>query len=201
MFDIHNLRNTEIVLATHNPGKVVEIQSLLDPYDVSVLSAGDLGLPEPVEDSGTFEGNALIKSRSATLASGKIALADDSGLSVDALNGDPGVDSALWAGPNKNFIPAMERVLSQLGNNPNRTARFVCVLAISTPDGQDMTFRGEIVGEIVPMQGDKGFGFDPIFKPQGYDVTFAEMDRFEKQKMSHRGRAFEHFIKHCFSKS
>lgn len=199
MFDIKNLRNVEMVLATHNAGKVLEIQDLLSPYDVSVMSAGALGLPEPVEDSGTFEGNALIKSKSAAFASGRIALADDSGLSVDGLNGAPGVDSALWAGPNKDFTPAMERVLAELGDNPNRTARFVCVLAVSTPDGQDITFRGDVVGHIVPMRGDKGFGFDPIFQPHGYTTTFAQMDIAEKQAIGHRGKAFEKFVAYCFS--
>ena len=194
-----NLHGAELVLATHNAGKVIEIQDLLKDYGVSVMSAGALGLPEPVEDGDTFEANALIKSRAAAEASGKIALADDSGLSVDGLDGAPGIYSARWAGADKDFTVAMDRVHSELGENPNRTARFVCVLALSTPDGTDMTFRGEVTGTIVPQSGTKGFGYDPIFQPHGYDVTFAEMESHLKQSISHRGNAFAKFVQACFS--
>ena len=193
-----NLQGAELVLATHNAGKVVEIQDLLQDYGVSVISAGDLGLPEPVEDGDTFEANAIIKSLAAADASGKIALADDSGLAVDGLDGAPGIYSARWAGTNKDFNVAMDKVHAELGDNPNRTARFVCVLALSTPDGTDMTFRGEIMGAIVPQSGTKGFGYDPIFQPHGYDMTFAEMDSAIKQSISHRANAFAKFVQACF---
>ena len=197
-----DLTNAELVLATHNQGKALEIQDLLKDFGVSILSAGDLGLSEPVEDGATFEANALIKSRAAADASGKIALADDSGLAVDGLDGAPGIYSARWAGADKDFNSAMDKVHAELGDNPNRTARFVCVLALSTPpngdDGVDMTFRGEVTGTIVPKSGNKGFGYDPIFQPHGYDITFADMDSAVKQSISHRANAFAEFVQACF---
>ena len=198
-----DLTNAELVLATHNQGKALEIQDLLKDYGVSILSAGDLGLGEPVEGGATFEANAIIKSRAAADASGKIALADDSGLAVDALDGAPGIYSARWAGADKDFNVAMNKVHTELGDNPNRTARFVCVLALSTPPngddgGTDMTFRGEVTGTIVPQSGSKGFGYDPIFQPHGYDITFADMDGAVKQAISHRANAFAKFVQACF---
>ena len=193
-----DLTNAELVLATHNQGKALEIQDLLKDFGVSILSAGDLGLPEPIEDGDTFEANAIIKSRAAADASGKIALADDSGLAVDGLDGAPGIYSARWAGADKDFNVAMNKVHAELGDNPNRNARFVCVLALSTPDGIDMTFRGEVAGIIVPQSGDKGFGYDPIFQPDDYDITFAEMDGAVKQSISHRANAFAKFVQACF---
>ena len=198
-----DLTNTQLVLATHNQGKALEIQDLLKDFGVSILSAGDLGLGEPVEDGATFEANAIIKSRAVADASGKIALADDSGLAVDGLDGAPGIYSARWAGADKDFRVAMDKVHAQLGDNPNRTARFVCVLALSTPDsdevkGIDMTFRGEVTGTIVPPSGTQGFGYDPIFQPHGYQMTFAEMDSATKQSISHRANAFAKFVQACF---
>lgn len=207
MGDLTNLTNAEIVLATHNRGKVAELQTLLAPYGVTVLSAGDLGLPEPVEDGDTFEANALIKATQACGASGKIALADDSGLAVDALGGMPGIYSADWAMPEtaqansqsgRDFNRAMDRVLTEMGDTPNRTAQFVCVLALATPNGGHRTFRGQVVGDIVAPRGDNGFGYDPLFQPHGYDVTFAEMDGAEKQRISHRKNAFDMFVQSCF---
>ena len=193
-----SLNGKEIVLASHNQGKVKEINDLLSDYGVRVLSAGECGLSEPIEDGDTFEANALIKSRTAAQESGKISLADDSGLSVDGLNGAPGIYSARWAGEAKDFDMAMDKVHAELGENPNRTARFVCVLAISTPQGEDMTFRGEVEGTIVPKSGNKGFGYDAIFQPNGYDMTFADMDSDTKQSISHRANAFEKFVQACF---
>ena len=202
-----DLTNAQLVLATHNSGKVLEIQDLLKDFGVSVLSAGDLGLPEPIEDGATFEANAIIKSRAAADASNKIALADDSGLAVDGLDGAPGIYSARWAGPDKDFKVAMDKVhkeLGALGDNPNRKARFVCVLALSTPStdtqqGVDITFRGEVTGTIVPPAGNKGFGYDPIFQPDGYTITFAQMESRLKQSISHRANAFAKFVQACFS--
>lgn len=189
----------ELVIATHNQGKVKEISNLLSPYISSFVASGDLGLSEPVEDGKTFEENAIIKAKSAALESGKVALADDSGLSVTALNGAPGIYSARWAGEEKDFVKAMQRVESELGNAADRSAAFHCVLALAFPDGDIKTFEGKVAGEIIyPARGEKGFGFDPVFQPNGYDLTFAEMPLVEKQKISHRARAFQKMIKELF---
>lgn len=179
------------MLATHNPGKVREIAALLAPYDVEIVSAGDLGLPEPEETGATFEENAKLKAVAAAQASGLAALADDSGLSVNALNGEPGIYSARWAGPNKDFTVAMKRVQDELGDNPDRSAAFVCALALAWPDGHTECFEGRIDGTLVwPPRGGRGFGYDPIFVAAGDSRTFAEIDPAEKHAISHRARAF-----------
>lgn len=191
--------DSELVIATHNAGKAREIEALLRPYGVEILTAGALALPEPEETGQTFIENALIKSEAAAQASGKPALADDSGLSVTALGGNPGIYSARWAGPDKDFNMAMEKVHEALGENMDRSACFVCALALSWPDGHSETFEGRIDGTIVwPARGEKGFGYDPIFVPTGHDITFAEMDSEQKQSMSHRARAFEQLVAACF---
>lgn len=189
-----------LVVASHNKGKVREIAQLLARYPIDVVSAGELALPEPDETEPTFVGNALIKSRAASRLSGYPALADDSGLCVDALNGDPGIYSARWAGAAKDFDAAMAEVHRQMQKSPaqRKSARFVCALALSWPDGQDLTFEGEIEGAIVwPVRGTLGFGYDPMFVPDGYDKTFGEMNPAEKHAMSHRARAFAKFVEVC----
>jgi XTP/dITP diphosphohydrolase len=189
----------KLVIASHNAGKVREIGSLLGPYGAEVVSAGDLGLPEPVEDGDTFIANALIKSRAAARASGLPALADDSGLAVHGLNGAPGIFSARWAGPGKDFAVAMERVQRELGANPDRRAHFVCALALSWPDGMDVSVEGTVYGELVwPPRGPHGFGYDPIFQPDGHAITFGEMDPARKDEISHRADAFRQLVAACF---
>jgi XTP/dITP diphosphohydrolase len=185
-----------LIVASHNAGKVREIEALLAPLGVEVASAAALGLPEPEETEATFEGNALLKARAAAFAAGCAALADDSGLSVDALGGDPGIYSARWAGPTKDFGLAMDKVWTALQGAPSMdpTARFVCVLALAWPDGREHTFRGEVEGVLAwPPRGERGFGYDPMFMPHGHGETFGEMDPALKQELSHRARAFEKF--------
>jgi XTP/dITP diphosphohydrolase len=186
-----------LVVASHNQGKVREISALLSPLGVEAVSAGALGLPEPEETEATFTGNAALKARAAAEGSGLPALADDSGLEVFALGGAPGVYSARWAGPDKDFRPAMERVrreLREMGAT-DLSARFVCVLALSRPDGSVETFEGEARGHIVwPPRGEHGFGYDPIFVPDGHARTFGEMRHEEKLPLTHRAQAFEKFV-------
>ena len=187
----------KLVIASHNPGKIVEIGDLLAPYQVEAVGAGALGLAEPEETGSTFEENAELKARLAAEASGLPALADDSGLVVPALGGAPGIYSARWAGPGKDFGPAMERVHSELGDK-DRGAHFVAVLALAWPDGHIENFRGEVHGRLTwPPRGTRGFGYDPIFIPDGYDQTFAEIDA-AKHRISHRARAFEKLVAACF---
>lgn len=186
----------QLVVASHNSGKVREIAALLGPLGLEPVSAAELGLPEPEETETTFAGNAALKARAAALASGLPALADDSGLEVFALGGDPGVYSARWAGPNKDFGMAMQRVWELLSaKGDDRRARFVCALALAQPDGSVEVFEGEARGAIAwPPRGDKGFGYDPIFEPQGLKRTFGEMTHDEKLPLTHRARAFEKLV-------
>jgi XTP/dITP diphosphohydrolase len=187
-----------LVVASHNPGKVVEIEALLKPFGVATIGAAALGLPEPEETGATFEENAALKARAAAERSGLPALSDDSGLVVPALGGAPGIYSARWAGPGKDFFHAMERVRRELGDR-DRSAHFVAVLALAWPDGEIATFRGEVHGRLVwPPSGERGFGYDPIFVPDGYDMTFGEIDPDEKHRISHRARAFEKLVQECF---
>lgn len=184
-----------LVVASHNAGKVREISALLAPFGADVVSAGELGLPEPEETETTFVGNAVLKARAAAEAAGLPALADDSGLEVFALGGDPGVYSARWAGPERDFRAAMQRVWDELKGKTDCAGRFVCVLALVEPNGEAHTFEGEARGEIVwPPRGERGFGYDPIFLPAGYDRTFGEMSHEEKLPLTHRARAFEKLI-------
>ena len=190
----------KLVLATHNPGKVVEIAALVKPFGIEVVSAGELDLPEPEETETTFEGNARLKAHAAAKASGLPALADDSGLSVGALDGAPGIYSARWAGPTKDFGIAMDRVRAELGDNPSRDAMFICALTLAWPDGHDETFLGTITGALTfPAKGEHGFGYDPIFVPTGFSQTFGEMDPAKKHAMSHRAHAFEQLVAACFA--
>ncbi len=188
-----------LVVASHNPGKVEEIAALLAPFGIDAISAGALGLPEPEETEPTFVGNARLKAEAAARASGLAALADDSGLEVAALGGAPGVLSARWAEPTtgagRDFAAAMRRVWTELAGAPDRSARFVCVLALARPGEETYIFEGEVRGHIVwPPRGEHGFGYDPIFMAEGYDITFGEMAPEEKHKISHRARAFARFV-------
>jgi XTP/dITP diphosphohydrolase len=193
-----HLRGHRLVIASHNPGKVDEIARLLAPFGVATVAAGRLGLLEPEETGDSFEENAALKAGAAAMASGLPALADDSGLVVPALGGAPGVHSARWAGPTKDFRIAMERVHDALGD-ADRTASFIAVLALAEPDGEIALYRGEVAGRLVwPPRGDRGFGYDPIFVPDGHAATFGEMAPAEKHRISHRARAFAKLVDACF---
>ncbi|HYD66346.1 RdgB/HAM1 family non-canonical purine NTP pyrophosphatase [Azospirillum sp.] len=187
-----------LVIASHNPGKVREIAELLEPYVETFTSSGTLGLPEPEETGDSFVANAELKALAAAGA-GYVALADDSGLVVPALGGDPGIYSARWAGPGKDFRVAMERVEEGLTGKADRSAYFVCALSLAWPDGHVETVEGRCHGTLVwPPRGEKGFGYDPIFKPDGFDITFGEMDPAKKHEMSHRADAFRQLVERCF---
>lgn len=188
-----------LVIASHNPGKVEEIAALLTPFAIEVVSAGDLGLPEPEETGDSFEANAALKATAAAEATGLPALADDSGLVVPALDGAPGIFSARWAGPAKDFGVAMTRVQRELGGR-DRAAAFVAVLALAWPDNHTELFRGEVAGRLVwPPRGERGFGYDPMFVPEGCSLTFGEMEPAEKHRISHRARAFAKLVAGCFA--
>lgn len=188
-----------LVIASHNAGKVREIADLLRPFAVEVVSAAELRLPEPEETGTTFAANSELKARAAAAGSGLPALADDSGLAVNALGGEPGVLSARWAGPDRDFGMAMVRVHEALGSAPDRSARFVCVLTLAWPDGHAESFEGIVAGTIVwPPRGERGFGYDPIFEPHGHEITFGEMDPDAKHRISHRAAAFRKLIEACF---
>lgn len=193
----------KLVVATHNQGKLEEIAALLAPFGVKAVSAGTLGLPEPIETEDNFIGNARIKAHAAAKATGLPALADDSGISVDALGGAPGVYTADWAETpdGRDFVMAMSTTWARVqesGAAAPFTAQFNCTLVLAWPDGHDEVFEGVMQGQLTwPMRGDQGHGYDPIFQPDGYDITFGEMDRWEKNKISHRARAFEAFVRQC----
>ena len=186
-----------IVLATHNAGKAREIADLLAPYSLAVEAAGTLGLDEPEETAETFEGNARLKALAAARAASLPALADDSGLEVASLGGEPGIRSARWAGPERDFAAAMRTVRQRLANAPQPwKARFVCVLAVALPDGRCDCYAGKAPGSLVwPPRGGNGFGYDPMFCSDGYHRTFGEMDPEDKDVISHRARAFECFVR------
>ncbi len=181
----------DLVLATHNPGKVVELQALVAPHGLGVVSAASLGLPEPEETGDTFIANAELKALGAARGAGLPALADDSGLCVDALGGAPGIYSARWAGPDKDFDEAMARVHEMIGADGPRTAHFICALSLAWPDGHVETVEGRVDGAIVwPPRGSNGFGYDPMFLMNNRTQTFGEMSRAEKEAENHRARAF-----------
>ena len=192
------LAGDKLVIATHNKGKLVEIAALIAPFGLDCVSAGALGVAEPDETGTSFEANAELKARHACAATGLPALADDSGLCVDALHGDPGVYTANWAGPKRDWKRAMRMVEAALDGASDRRAHFVAVLALAWPDGHVEIFRGEAAGALVwPPRGERGFGYDPMFVPDGHDVTFAEMDPHLKHAISHRAVAFEKFKTAC----
>jgi len=200
-----------LVIATHNAGKLKEIGALLEPYGVKCISAGSLGLPEPAETGTTFVQNALIKARAAAEASGLAALADDSGLSVAALDGRPGVYTADWAerqwfegDPGRDWYMAMGKVeglLQAKGPETPRDAWFSCVLALAWPDGDTEVYEGRADGTLTwPPRGTMGFGYDPVFVPQGREMTFAELDPGEKHRISHRADAFAKLVAEQFGR-
>jgi XTP/dITP diphosphohydrolase len=201
-----------VVIATHNPGKLAEMRELLAPYGIAAQSAGELGLPEPDETGTTFAANARIKAVAAAQATGQVAFADDSGLVIDALDGAPGIHSARWAGPDKDFRAAMNRIQTLLiergARDPEqRRAHFVAALCLAWPDGHVEAFEGRVDGIAVwPPRGDKGFGYDPLFRPDGFTRTFGEMTADEKhglppkgQGLSHRARAFLKLAQACLA--
>jgi XTP/dITP diphosphohydrolase len=202
-----------LVIATHNPGKLAEMRELLGFYGVEAVSADALGLPEPEETGATFAANARIKAEAAAQAAALPAFADDSGLVVDALDGAPGIYSARWAGPGKDFRHAMEKVEAGLRerdafNPEQRTAHFVSILCVAWPDGHVEEFEGRVDGTLVwPPRGDQGFGYDPMFLPEGFDLTFGEMTGEQKhglppngQGLSHRARAFLKLAEACLER-
>jgi XTP/dITP diphosphohydrolase len=194
----------KLVVASFNEGKVQEIAKLFEGHPVELVSAKALGLHEPAETEETFVGNARIKALAAVAATGLPALADDSGIEVDALHGAPGVYTADWAAQpgGRDFVHAMEKTWEQLehAHAPYpRTARFRCALVLAWPDGHEEAFEGTIEGECVwPMRGTQGHGYDPMFKPAGHDITLGEMDRWQKNEISHRGEAFRKLLAACF---
>ena len=194
-------QNGNLVVASHNPGKVREIADLLAPFGIETVSAGELDLPEPEETGTTFRENAELKALAAAKAADLPALADDSGLCVGVLNGAPGIYSARWAGPKKDFGFAMEKLRVSIleAGTHDTSAWFVCGLALAWPDGHVEYFEGRVDGELVwPPRGDKGFGYDPMFVPKGHDITFGEMDPAKKHAMSHRADAFRQLVDACF---
>ena len=203
----HRILTGKVVIATHNAGKLVEMRELLAPFGVEAVSAGELGLPEPDETGTMFSENAAIKALAAAKASGLPAFADDSGLCVDALDGAPGLFSARWAGPNKDFAGAMARIASELDSRgaSDRRAHFVSALVLAWPDSHTELFEGRIFGDLVEPRGSLGFGYDPMFRPEGMDRTFGEISSEEKHgvdwqsgnALSHRARAFVLLAKAC----
>jgi XTP/dITP diphosphohydrolase len=189
----------QLIIASHNPGKVREINDLLNPFGIMIRSASELSLEEPEETGDTFVTNAILKAEAAAYAAQLPALADDSGLVVEALGGDPGIYSARWAGPGKDFTVAMEKIETLLKPESVRTAKFVCALALAWPDGHVETFEGLVKGDLVwPPRGLLGFGYDPMFLPNGRVETFGEMNQVEKHTISHRADAFGKLVAACF---
>ncbi len=195
-----------LVIASHNPGKLVEIADLMTPLGITVKSAGDLNVPEPAETEDSYEGNAILKATHSMKCTGLPALADDSGLAVEALYGAPGIYSARWAGPAKDFRVAMAKIEDalgliegQTGETPDRTAKFVCALALAWPDGHVEVVEGTVEGRLVwPPRGDKGFGYDPMFVPEGHEETFGEVSQDWKHSVSHRANAFQKLMDGVF---
>jgi XTP/dITP diphosphohydrolase len=210
----HRRISGRLVIATHNPGKLVEMRELLALYGIAATSVGELGLPEPEETGTSFRANARIKAQAAAQASGQPAFADDSGLAVDALNGEPGIHSARWAGPSKDFAAAMARIDALLRERgatvlAQRAAHFVSALCVAWPDGHVEEFEAKVDGTLVwPPRGAKGFGYDPMFLPNGFALTFGEMTSDEKhglppkgQGLSHRARAFLELAEACLERA
>jgi XTP/dITP diphosphohydrolase len=196
---------SQLLVASHNKGKLEEIARLLVPFGVTAISAAAMGLPEPAETENSFVGNARIKAHAAAKATGLPALSDDSGIEVEALDNAPGVYTADWAETpeGRDFLMAMTRTwdLLEAAKAPfPRTARFCCTLVMAWPDGHDEVFAGAVEGQFVwPMRGDQGHGYDPIFQPDGFDITFGEMDRWQKNEISHRADAFRKLVVGCFA--
>ena len=190
-------RGDNLVLASHNPGKLRELAALMQPFGITATSAGELALPEPEETEPDFAGNARLKALAAARGAGLPALADDSGFCVAALGGAPGVLSARWAGPEKDFAAAMTRIHAEAGSQDDR-AWFVCALSLAWPGGETATFLGRVEGTLVwPPRGERGFGYDPMFVPSGGAMTYGEKDPVAKHAQSHRARAFEALVAGC----
>jgi XTP/dITP diphosphohydrolase len=196
-------QGTKLVVATHNPGKVVEINDLVRPFGLDAVSAGELGLPEPDETEATFGGNARLKAVAAAVASGLPSLSDDSGLEVECLGGAPGIYSARWAGPAKDFQLAMKKVGDEITQRhgwtaPGPRANFTCALCLAVPGRPIEIFEGKVFGHLVwPPRGNRGFGYDPMFVAAGTDLTFGEMEPGAKHAISHRAIAFAKFVDAC----
>lgn len=196
-------RGTRLVVASHNPGKVTEIRDLVAPHGLSVVSAADLGLPEPEETGSTFKENAELKALAAAKTAGLPALSDDSGLEVEVLDGAPGIYSARWAGPAKDFNLAMQWVADEVRERgrweaPGPRANFTAVLCLAWPDGASEAFEGKVYGHLAwPPRGSRGFGYDPMFVAEGETLTFGEMEPAAKHAISHRARAFAQFVRSC----
>lgn len=194
------LPGNKLVLASHNQGKLAELAELLNPYRIEIVSAGSLGLPEPEESAPDFVGNAQIKALAAATATGLPAFSDDSGFCAAALGGAPGVFSARWAGPEKDFAAAMARVHERAGDTADKRVWFVAALCLGWPDGHTQTYVGRVNGTMVwPPRGSNGFGYDPMFLPEGGSETFGEMAPDAKHKVSHRARAFAQVMRSCFA--
>jgi XTP/dITP diphosphohydrolase len=192
---------SRLVLASHNPGKLAEMAALMQPFGVEMISAGSLGLPEPEETAPDFYGNARLKAEAASQGSGLPSLADDSGFCVAALGGAPGVFSARWAGPEKDFAAAMARVNQDRAQSTETRAWFVCVLSLAWPNGETASFYGRVEGDLAwPPRGTLGFGYDPIFVPQGGTLTYGEMPPEQKHASSHRARAMAQLVQACFGR-
>ena len=187
-----------VIIASHNPGKVREMRAILAPLKLKVVAAAEMQLAEPLEDGDTFAANAEIKATSACSSTGLTAIADDSGLVVPALNGSPGIYSARWAGPDKNYARAIDLIKTRIGDL-SRDAHFTCALAVAPPSGICHTFVGHVYGQLTfPPRGTKGFGYDSIFRPNGYAETFGEMDQNTKHSISHRSQAFKQLREELF---
>ncbi len=185
------LSGQRVIIASHNPGKVREMRAILAPFKLKLVAAEEMELEEPTEDGDTFAANAKIKAASASRSTGLTAIADDSGLVVPALNGSPGIYSARWAGPEKDYAKAINLIKTRLGNLSTK-AHFTCALTVAPPSGTCHTFIGHVFGRLTfPARGTKGFGYDPIFTPDGYSETFGEMDQNTKHAISHRSQAFK----------
>lgn len=198
---VRKLSGTKLLVASHNPGKVCEIRELLAPFGMEIVAAAELDLPEPEETGTTFVANAELKALAAARAAGMPALSDDSGFCVAALGGDPGVYSARWAGPGKDFGVAMAKVWEAVraSGSTDRDARFACALSLAWPDGHTETVEGEVHGTLVwPPRGEHGFGYDPMFVPTGHEQTFGEVDSEWKHSVSHRADAFAKLVDRCF---
>lgn len=212
MTEHRKLSPGKLIIASHNQGKVREIRTLLAPFGIEPVSAGELGLPEPEETGTTFAENALLKAHASAEGANCVALADDSGLCVSALKGAPGVYTADWAeadsyegGPGCDWYMAMGKVegkLAELGPDTDRSAYFICTLALAWPDGHSEVFEGRVHGNLVwPPRGTMGFGYDPVFQPIGFEKTFAELEPQQKHDMSHRADAFDKLVQACFDQT
>lgn len=195
-----NFEEDTLLIATHNKGKIADLELLFKNIPVKILTANDIQISEPEETEKTFEGNARLKAIAAMKETGLPSLADDSGLCVEALNGAPGIYSARWAGPDRDWNMAIDKIKYALGDDPNRNAEFVSTLALAWPDGHVEIFEGKMKGKLVwPKRGLEGFGYDPIFQPDGHIMTFAEMTPKQKNSFSHRKIAMKKMIEACFS--